>query len=107
MTVEKFTRHPLDVLMRELGPDGLARFLRPVRSGTGDYTRDREQWHKDLRLDEFLTLFASIARTRVAARSRLTALVRNPSNPLACARVLKVTTSAAKSFRRRAARGIH
>ncbi len=40
--------------MRELGPDGLARFLRLNRSRTGDYTRDREQWQKDLTLDEIL-----------------------------------------------------
>ena len=54
MTDEEFTRHALSVLMRELGPDGLARFLRLNRSGTGDYTRDREQWHKDLTLDQIL-----------------------------------------------------
>ncbi len=40
--------------MRELGPDGLARFLRLNRSGTRDYTRDREQLQKDLTLDEIL-----------------------------------------------------
>lgn len=43
-----------EVLTCELGPDGLARFLRLNRSGTGDYTRDREQWHKDVTLDEIL-----------------------------------------------------
>lgn len=43
MTDQEFTRRALDVLMREPGPDGLARFLRLRRSGTGDYTRDREQ----------------------------------------------------------------
>lgn len=42
------------VLKRELGPDGLARFLRLNRSGTGDYTRDREHWQKDLTLDQIL-----------------------------------------------------
>jgi hypothetical protein len=54
MTDEKFYRHALGVLMCELGPDGLARFLRLNRSGTGDYTRDREQWQKDLKLDQIL-----------------------------------------------------
>ncbi|MBS1858470.1 MAG: hypothetical protein JST11_24080 [Acidobacteria bacterium] len=48
MTDEEFTRHALEVLTCELGPDGLARFLRLNRSGTGDYTRDREQWQKDV-----------------------------------------------------------
>ena len=54
LTDEQFERHALDLLQRELGPDGLARFLRLNRSGTGDYTRDREQWQKDLTLDQVL-----------------------------------------------------
>ena len=54
MTDEEFTRHALGVSMREIGPDGLARFLRLNRSGIVDYTRDREQWQKDLALDEIL-----------------------------------------------------
>lgn len=61
MTDEQFARHALDVLQRELGPDGLARFLRLHRSGTGDYTRDREVRQKELTLDEIL---ASIRRHR-------------------------------------------
>jgi hypothetical protein len=48
MTDEQFDRYALEVLLRELGPDGLARFLRLHRSGKGDYTRDRMQWQKDL-----------------------------------------------------------
>lgn len=54
MTDEQFQRYALDLLARELGPDGLARFLQLNRSGTGDYTRDRERWQKDLTLDEIL-----------------------------------------------------
>ena len=54
LTDEQFERHALEVLQRELGPDGLARFLRLNRSGTGDYSRDREQWQKDLTLDQIL-----------------------------------------------------
>jgi hypothetical protein len=54
MTDQEFTRHALDVLKRELGPDGLARFLRLNRSGTRDYTRDRHQWQEDLTLDQIL-----------------------------------------------------
>jgi hypothetical protein len=48
MTDERFGRYALEVLLRELGPDGLARFLRLNRSGAGDYTRDRMHWQKDL-----------------------------------------------------------
>jgi hypothetical protein len=54
LTDEQFERHALELLQRELGPHGLARFLRLNRSGTGDYTRDREQWQKDLSLDQIL-----------------------------------------------------
>lgn len=49
-----FERHALDLLQRELGPDGLARFLRLNRSGKGEYTLDRGQWQKDLTLDQIL-----------------------------------------------------
>lgn len=54
LTDEQFERHALELLQRELGPDGLARFLRLNRSGTGDYTRDREQWQNDLTLDQIV-----------------------------------------------------
>ena len=54
LTDEQFERHALDVLKRELGADGLARFLRLNRSGPGDYTRDRDEWQKDLTLDQIL-----------------------------------------------------
>jgi hypothetical protein len=52
MTDEQFERYALEVLQRELGSDGLARFLRLNRSGKGDYTRDRRQWQKNLTVDE-------------------------------------------------------
>lgn len=54
LTDEQFERHALDVLKRELGADGLARFLRLRRSGSGDYTRDRNDWQKDLTVDQIV-----------------------------------------------------
>jgi hypothetical protein len=54
MTDEQFERHALEVLGRELGADGLARFLRLNRSGPGDYTKDRVQWQKNLTVQEVL-----------------------------------------------------
>ena len=54
LTDEQFERHALEVLKRELGADGLARFLRLHRSGPGDYTRDRSEWQKELTLDQVL-----------------------------------------------------
>ena len=47
MTDEQFERYALEVLRRELGADGLARFLRLNRSGKGNYTRDRIGWQKN------------------------------------------------------------
>jgi hypothetical protein len=44
MSDADFERHALQVLHRELGLDGLARFLRVYRSGSGDYTRERHRW---------------------------------------------------------------
>ena len=44
---EEFGRHALAILQRELGVDGLARFLRVYRAGMGDYTRDRKKWLTD------------------------------------------------------------
>jgi hypothetical protein len=54
LTDEQFERHALGVLKQELGADGLARFLRLQRFGPGDFTREREDWQKDLTLDEIL-----------------------------------------------------
>jgi len=61
LTDEQFERYALDLLLRELGPDGLARFLRLHRSGPGDYTHDRESLHQNLTLDQVL---ASIRQNR-------------------------------------------
>jgi len=63
LTGEQFERYALDVLKRELGADGRARFLRLSRSGPGDYTHDRDEWQKDLTVDQIL---ASIRRNRRA-----------------------------------------
>jgi len=54
MTDEQFERHALEVLRRELGVDGLARFVRLERSRPGDYTTDRAQWQKDLTIEQIV-----------------------------------------------------
>ena len=51
---EDFERHALAILQRELGLDGLARFLRLYRSGTGDYTRDRHRWLEGATIQEIM-----------------------------------------------------
>jgi len=50
MTDEQFDSYVMDVLARELGPGGYARYLMLHRSGPGDYTRDRHQWQAGLTL---------------------------------------------------------
>ena len=52
LTDEQFERHALAVLLRELGADGFARFIRLNSSGKGDYTRERSEWQKDLSVDD-------------------------------------------------------
>jgi hypothetical protein len=64
LTDEQFERHALDVLKRELGADGLARFLRLNRSGPADYTTDRDEWQKDLTLDQVLDSMRENRRRR-------------------------------------------
>ena len=54
LTDEQFERHALEVLKRELGADGFARFLRLNRSGNGDYTTDRAEWQQGLTVDEVI-----------------------------------------------------
>jgi hypothetical protein len=67
MTDEQFERHALELLRRELGLDGLARFLRLHRSGSGDYTKDRARLQKDLTMDQIME---SIRQHRTASRRR-------------------------------------
>jgi len=54
MTDEQFEKHTLAILQRELGPLGMARYLRTHGSGNADYTRDRHQWLDHLTIDEIL-----------------------------------------------------
>lgn len=55
MTDEEFERHAFSVLRRELGLEGLARFLRIYRAGSGDYTRDRHRWLEGATIEEILS----------------------------------------------------
>ena len=54
LTDEQFERHAINLLIGELGADGLARFLRLNRSGPQDYTTRRDHLHEDLTLDQIL-----------------------------------------------------
>lgn len=52
MSDEEFQQHTMRLISRELGADGLARFIRLNRSGRGDYTRDRHQWLDKVSIEE-------------------------------------------------------
>jgi hypothetical protein len=54
MTDEQFERHTLAILEKELGPLGMARYLRAHGPGVTDYTRDRHMWLGALTIDEIL-----------------------------------------------------
>ena len=54
MTDEQFRQHALEILQRELGLGGFARFLRVYRPGTGDYTRDRRKWQRGITVQEIM-----------------------------------------------------
>ena len=57
MTDEQFERHALNILHREMGVYGLARFLRVYRAGTGDYTQDRHQWLQGITVQDLAKEF--------------------------------------------------
>ena len=54
LTDEQFEQRARDLLKQEFGEDGLARFLRLNRSGAGDYSLDRDEWQKDLTVEQVL-----------------------------------------------------
>ncbi len=54
MTDEDFERHAFAILQRELGLDGLARFLRLNRAAGGDYTRDRHGWLRGTTIEDIM-----------------------------------------------------
>ncbi len=45
-TLTEIRKRGIDALLRELGPVGMAKFLRDREPGTGDYTKDRLHWQK-------------------------------------------------------------
>jgi hypothetical protein len=52
MNDAEFDSVAFGLLARELGVDGLARFLRLHRSGKGDYTAERNEWQQGLSVDD-------------------------------------------------------
>jgi hypothetical protein len=64
MTDEQFRLHTLEILKRELGDAGVARFLRVNQAGSGDYTRDRRKWLKGITVRQIADEMAGKKQTR-------------------------------------------
>jgi hypothetical protein len=41
----------LEALCKSLGPIGMVRFLQQYETGTGDYTKERDLWLKDIDIE--------------------------------------------------------
>jgi hypothetical protein len=62
---------PLDInrlgyraLVKELGFDGMVRFLHQFNLGEGDYTQERRQWLDDLSIDDVFAMIETQSEGR-------------------------------------------
>jgi len=54
-SIAEISRRATHILYKEMGVVDTIRFLNQFSVGTGDYTRDRENWLKDLSLEEMIS----------------------------------------------------
>ena len=52
LTLEQIRRKGLAALRRELGKEGMIRFLQQFETGSGDYARERHAWVDQTSLDD-------------------------------------------------------
>jgi hypothetical protein len=45
----------LEAVAKKLGPLGMVRFLQQFETGWGDYTKEHDQWLKDMDIQEAIT----------------------------------------------------
>lgn len=45
----------LEAVAKKLGPLGMVRFLQQFETGRGDYSKDRDQWLKDMDIQEIIS----------------------------------------------------
>jgi hypothetical protein len=64
MTSEEIRKEGIKALERHLGPDGMIRFLQQFDRGSGDYTKKRQAWLKQMGVK---TLAKKIIRRRKSA----------------------------------------
>jgi hypothetical protein len=63
----EITEQATAILVREMGVADALRFLNQLRSGTGDYTRERGRWLNELSLE---AIASSIKAKRVKKRRK-------------------------------------
>jgi DNA-binding protein H-NS len=63
LTLEQIRRKGLAALRRELGQEGMIRFLQQFETGSGDYARERHAWADQTSLDD-IRRAASARRTK-------------------------------------------
>jgi len=51
-----------NVLTKELGPSGMAVFIRQLENGSGNYTEERQQLHQDVSIDDIVASIKSNRR---------------------------------------------
>jgi hypothetical protein len=56
MNFQEVKRIGLEVLRKELGIVGSIRFLQLYETGYGDYSKERHQWQKDLKVSDVVKL---------------------------------------------------
>ncbi len=56
----------LEALCKSLGPIGMVRFLQQYETGTGDYTKERDLWLKDIAIESIAIEF----KTRQKKKTR-------------------------------------
>jgi len=54
MTVSEIRRMGIEALIKALGPVGMSRFLQQFEPGSGDYTKERDQWLSGITVEKAL-----------------------------------------------------
>lgn len=54
LTPSNIRKLGLEALAKELGPIGMVRFLQQYEEGSGDYTKEREEWLKGLKVKDII-----------------------------------------------------
>ncbi|TEB04073.1 hypothetical protein Psch_04202 [Pelotomaculum schinkii] len=54
MSPSQLRKAGIAALVKPLGPAGMARFIQQYDIGTGDYTKDRNNWLNDMSFDKIM-----------------------------------------------------